>query len=275
MRITALLLFFALLLCACSRQPDSVIFPSEEPLPATEATAIPSSGPVAEPTAAETMTAESEPAEHLHSELYLPGYSAEQITEYFEEVVLDMEYSDGTGDVFRLQKWLSPLYYQIYGSPSERDLEVLEELCRQLNAIPGFPGIYPAAEIPQQNVSINFLDPDAFRDSFSEAVNGEDAFGAAQFWFYTMTNELHTARIGCRTDLDQNTRDSVLQEEIINILGITDTCLRPDSITYQFSNDNTALSDVDMVILKLLYDPAFQCGFDAEACSALIRELYY
>ena len=32
-----------------------------------------------------------------HSELYLPGYTQEQIVEYFKEVILNVEYSDGTG----------------------------------------------------------------------------------------------------------------------------------------------------------------------------------
>lgn len=275
MRCIALVLSFALLLCACAGQTDESVFPAENSVLATEATAAPSSEPPAETTIPETTAAESAPTVPLRSELYLPGYTADQITEYFEEVVLNMEYSDGTGDICRLQKWLTPIYYQVHGEATEEDLEVLSELCRQLNTNPGFPGIYPATEIPQQNVSISFLAPDAFRDSFSDVVNGEEANGAVQFWYYTLTNELYTARIGCRTDLDQDTRSSVLQEEIINSLGITDTVLRPDSITYQYSDDNAALSDVDLLILKLLYDPAFQCGFDAQTCSALIQELYY
>jgi hypothetical protein len=59
------------------------------------------------------------------------------------------------------------------------------------------------------------------------------------------------------------------------LLGITDTVLRPDSVVYQYSNENTALTDVDLVILKLLYDPAIRCGMDAEGCSDVIWGRYY
>lgn len=215
------------------------------------------------------------PTASLHSALYIPEYTPQQIMTYFEEVVLNMEYSDGTGDVTRVQKWIEPICYRFYGMPTDMDKAVLEALFAQLNEIPGFPGIYPAADADQENLSISFLEPDVFRDSFSAVVNGENAYGAAQFWYYTASNELHTARIGYRTDLDQSVRNSILIEEIINTLGISDTVLREDSIVYQYSDENTALSDVDWVIMKLLYDPAVQCGMDADSCGALIEKLYY
>lgn len=226
-------------------------------------------------TVMETAVPETESTASIHSELYLPGYDADTMLEYFEEVVLDMEYTDGTGDVTVVQKWLSPLWYGVYGSPSEEDLQVLEELFAQLNEIPGFPGIRPAEHAGQENVSLHFLEPDAFRENFSHVVQGETADGAAQFWYYTETNELHTARIGYRTDLDQATRSSILVEEIINTLGIGDTVLRPDSVVYQYSDENLVLSDVDLVILKLLYDPAILCGMDYWSCAEVLRERYY
>lgn len=226
-------------------------------------------------TATEIATPVTESTGSIHSVLYLPDYTTEQIQEYFAEVVLDIEYTDGTGDANVVQKWLGPIWYGIYGTPTEEDLAVLRGLFDQLNAIEGFPGIYAAEHEGQENMSLNFLEPKAFREGFSRVVHGEDAYGATQFWYYTDTNELHTARIGYRTDLDQSVRNSVLLEEIINTLGITDTVLRPDSIVYQYSNENTALSDVDLVILKLLYDPAIRCGMNADDCRVIIREHYY
>lgn len=89
------------------------------------------------------------------------------------------------------------------------------------------------------------------------------------------SNEIYSARIGYRTDLDQMTRNSILLEEIVNMLGISDTLLREDSITYQYSNENLALSDVDWILLKLLYHPEILCGMDARSCGEVIEELYY
>lgn len=288
-----LALVLMLILCACTnmQDPDTVqptnqptIQPvpqptdrPQEPEPTDEPEPVPTPEPtdVPEPVPTPQPTAEPVPTPPLHSELYLPDYTAQQITEYFEEVVLNVEYSDGTGEANLVQKWLMPLYYRLYGTPTDTDKEVLNALCEQLNAIPGFPGIYPATEDYPENVSISFLEPETFDASFSEVINGEYAFGAVQFWYYTDSNEIYTGRIGCRTDIDQRERNSVLVEEVINMLGISDTVLRPDSITYQYSNENTRLSDVDLLILRLLCDPAIQCGMDAERCAAIIQELYY
>ena len=66
-----------------------------------------------------------------------------------------------------------------------------------------------------------------------------------------------------------------LLEEVVNMLGISDTVLREDSIVYQYSNDNMALSDVDWVTLKLLYSSDIKSGMDAESCKAVIQKLYY
>ncbi|MBQ2957998.1 MAG: DUF2927 domain-containing protein [Clostridia bacterium] len=210
-----------------------------------------------------------------HSPLYHPDYPPEQIIEYFEEVVLDMEYADGTGDVSLVQKWIAPMRYRIYGFPTDEDLSILTAFFDQLNALPGFPGICAAGEEEAENVTISFLDHEGFYAVFSDMLGGDSAFGATRFWYYTETNDIYTANIGYRTDVGQAARNSILIEEIVNTLGVSDTVLRTDSIVYQYSDDNTALSDVDLIILSLLYDPAIECGMDAESCRAVIRELYY
>lgn len=250
----ALILTVGLLLSGCAKEAlaeETTVAATEITVPVTQST------------------------ESIQATLYLPGYTTEQLQEYFAEVVLDMEYTDGTGDTNVVQKWLGTIWYGIYGTPTEEDLAVLQGLFDQLNAIEGFPGIYAAEQAGQENMSLSFLEPNAFREGFSDVVHGEDAYGATQFWYYTDTNELHTARIGYRTDIDQSVRNSILVEEVINSLGITDTVLRPDSVVYQYSNENTALTDVDLVILKLLYDPAIRCGMDAEDCRDVIWGRYY
>jgi hypothetical protein len=148
-------------------------------------------------------------------------------------------------------------------------------LFAQLNEIPGFPGIYAREEGEPETLMIGFWDPENFNMYFWDFLNGEDAYGATQFWYYNDTNEIYTANVGYRTDIDQSTRTSVLIEEIINMLGVSDTVLRTDSIVYQYSNDNTALSDIDWLILKLLYHPEIQCGMDLDGCRTVIEELYY
>lgn len=263
-----LLLTVSLLFCACSRevpQDDSTLQTTAEQQ--MEMTAA------ATEEVMETISITIEVTRPVFYGTHNADYSAEEIWKYFEEVVLNTEYSSGTGNAQLVQKWMSPIHYRFFGTPTEEDLAVLDGLFAQLNQIPGFPGIHEAAEGETEQLRISFLEPDVFRDSYSSVVDGEDANGAVEFWYYTDTNEIHSARIGYRTDIDQSLRNSILVEEIVNALGISDTVLREDSITYQYSDFNTVLSDVDWILLNLLYHPEIQCGMDAEACAAVVQQL--
>lgn len=266
-----LILTLALLLCACAgTAPEHTSAPPREESHAETDFED-------ETTLTETEPTETQPPETtqpLHTELYLPEYTTQEIVEYFREVVLAMEYADGAGDVSLVQKWMEPILYQIHGDPTEEDLAVLSALFEQLNEIPGFPGIYSSEEVYQTNLNMYFLDEEGFNEDFSQVIQGEAADGAVEFWYDTETNEIHTARIGYRTDIDQSVRNAVLVEEIINMLGISDTTERMDSVVYQYSNDNTQLSQVDWIILKLLYDPAIQCGMDNDSCTEIIQQRY-
>ena len=94
------------------------------------------------------------------------------------------------------------------------------------------------------------------------------------FWYED--NAIYDATICYRTDLDQYLRNSVILEEIYNGLGpVQDTDLRSDSIIYSAFSEPQSLTEIDELILKLLYHPDILCGMNAEECEAVIRELYY
>ena len=275
-----LILLLVLALCGCAAPAAPSTEPTTEPT--VSVTTVPETT-VPETTVPETTVPETTVPETtvppttapLHSEFYLEDFSVEEIITYFNEVVLQVEYTDGTGDPSRVQKWLQPITCSIQGEPTMEDQQVLEQFFAELNQVPGFPGIRLAQPGEYANMPLSFLDADAFVSEFSQVVNGEDAWGACQFWYWTDTNELYEARIGYRTDIPQLDRCSILLEEIVNSIGITDTLRRSDSIVYQDSNENLQPSVVDWLILKLLYHPDIQCGMDAQQCEQVIRELYY
>lgn len=270
-----LILLLVLALCGCAAPAAPSTEPTTEPTGSV--TTVPETT-VPETTVPETTVPETTvppTTEPLHSEFYLEDFTVEEVITYFNEVVLQVEYTDGTGDPSRVQKWLQPITCSIHGEPTMEDQQVLEQFFAELNQMPGFPGIRLAQEGNFVNLTMDFLGPEDFRSAFSDVVNGEDAWGACQFWYWTDTNELYDARIGYRTDIPQRDRCSIILEEIVNCLGITDTIRRSDSIVYQDSNDNLQPSDMDWLILKLLYHPDIQCGMDAQQCEQIIRELYY
>lgn len=216
---------------------------------------------------AEEMTGETEQTE----ETSLP---IDEVINYFCEVVLKTEYSDGVGDATLVQKWTDRICYRIYGEATEQDKLILTEFFQQLNEIEGFPGIVPAGENDLTDLALYFYDYESFNRSFGEFLNYEMADGAVQYWYYTDTNVIYDARIGYRTDVDQYTRNSVLLEEVFNGLGITDTVLREDSIAYQGFSQPQELSEIDWLMIKLLYHPKMKAGMNREECARLIREIY-
>ena len=207
----------------------------------------------------------------ISTQAHLP---IDEVINYFCEVVLKTEYSNGVGDATLVQKWADKIRYRIYGEATEQDKRVLTGFIEQLNEIEGFPGIVPAGENDLTDLAIYFYDYEKFNQSFGEFLNYELADGAVQYWYYTDTNVIYDARIGYRTDIDQYTRNSVILEEIFNGLGITDTVLREDSIAYQGFSQPQELSEIDWLMIKLLYHPKMKAGMNREECVKVIREIY-
>lgn len=263
-KYASFLLAIALLLClfGCAAS-DAPAASTTESIPPT----------TAEPTV--ESTADTGPSTPLHTDLYVVGVSNKLMFRYFKEIVLSSEYAGNSVTATLVRKWTRPIYYKIEGNATDEDLTTLNKLFEQLNKIEGFPGIHPAEGGNAANLDISFLSPADFKDSFSDSVHGEDAYGAAQSWYYDDSFEVHKGRIGYRTDIPQEERKSVLLEEIVNILGTSDSELRNDSIVYQHSNANTALTEIDWAILKLLYNPMIKCGMNDAACKTVLEQLYY
>lgn len=195
----------------------------------------------------------------------------EDVIRYFNEVCLDAEFSNA-GDATLLQKWAAPIVYRIYGEPTAEDLEVLTDFTQWLNDIEGFPGISPVQDGQTENLSIHFCTQQALLDILGTQFAGTD--GGVTFW-YNGNNEIYKGTICYRTDIDQEVRNSVILEEIYNGLGpVQDTALRPDSIIYSGYSIPQALTEIDELLLQLLYHPSLTCGMNAARCEAAIRQLW-
>lgn len=210
-----------------------------------------------------------------HSELYNEKYNVEDVIMYFNEVVLNTEYSTGTGDNKLVQRWDVPISYRFVGEYTDEDKLILEELFAELNAIYGFPGVSQTEEAEEPNLYIYFEGREELNDRFLDFLQGEYVDGVARYWYYDDTNDIHTGSIGYWKDMERDVRKSVLLEEVINCLGLGDTDLRQDSIVYQYGSENTDLSEMDWLILKLMYHPRIRCGMGVAECEEIIRELYY
>lgn len=209
--------------------------------------------------------------EVVHSPMYIDGLEVEEVIQYFNEVCLDAEIIN-SGNAHLLQKWNEPIYYKLNGDPTQQDINVVNNFTNWLNTIDGFPGIYEAQDSQNANLQIHFCTQTDMLTLMGEGFTGLD--GAVTFWY--ANDIIYNAIICCRTDLSQVLRNSVILEEIYNGLGpIQDTQLRPDSIIYSGYSEPQHLTDIDELILKLLYHPQLQCGMTAAECENAIRQLYY
>ena len=101
-----LILLLVLALCGCAAPAA----PSTEPAtaPTMPMTTVPETT-IPETTIPETTVPETTvpvTTAPPHSEFYLEDFPVEEIITYFNEVVLQVEYTNGTGDPSRVQKWL-------------------------------------------------------------------------------------------------------------------------------------------------------------------------
>lgn len=198
----------------------------------------------------------------------------EDVIRYFNEVVLDSEFSDG-GNAKLVQKWDNPIVYWVGGSPTDADIAVMESFMDTVNGIPGFPGYVAGDQEYLSDLRIYFCDGEEMENRMGPNFANGLFDGAVTFW-YDGENRLYSEVICIRHDIDQQIRNSVIAEELYNGLGpVQDTVLREDSIIYQYGSEVQSLSNVDLLLLKLLYHPEIQRGMNAEECTAVIRQLYY
>ena len=205
-----------------------------------------------------------------HSPLYIEGLGVDELIGYFAEVCLDTEFGDKEANQY-VRKWVRPIYYRVHGTPSAEDTMSLKKIIDAVNAIPGFPGIYPGND-SNCNLDIYFCGQQEFNSIMGSDFEG--SWGGVSFWYENY--RIYSEKIAIRTDIPQENRRSIIPEEIYNGLGpVQDTENRFDSIIYQWSDLNTVMSREDELILKLLYSTAIMPGMDYERCAAAIRELYY
>lgn len=267
----SVILVLGMLLCllsGCGSHSTPIPIPTPTMAPIVTSTPAPTSTPTPTPTVAPTET----PAPPEHSELYIPGVGVEEVIQYFNEVCLDAEIIN-SGDPSRLQRWEMPIRYICEGAYTDEDKVILENFVEGLNALEGFPGMEETKESSLANLRIHFCDQEEYLKIMGEGYSGTD--GGVTFW-YNGDDEIYDAIIGYRTDISQEVRNSVILEEVYNGLGpIQDTQLRLDSIIYSGYTIPQSLTQVDELILKLLYHPQMKCGMNAADCEEVIRQLYY
>lgn len=178
--------------------------------------------------------------------------------ELCEQCIYTSEYGDNHSGLVR---WEEPLRIYVGGTPTSADLETLDTFCIQLACrVPGLPNISRVEDEFAANVCIYFVPLNQIK--YYNPNYEEGNWGFVTYWYNDW--KLDQMVIVIATDVtDQKDRNHLIMEEITNGLGVAnDHYEYKDSITYQPWTTVQALSEVDWMMLNMIYHPDIEPGMD-------------
>ena len=196
------------------------------------------------------------------------GYSLKDITDYFSDIALHTEYGTDTNCI---HKWSAPILVYIKGSPTAQDLAVIQNIFRKMNSVKGFPSISETSSDELANLVITFADDNEYRNITPANIN-DSTDGFASCWWQGAS--IFKAKIGIRTSISQNERNSVIWEELVQATGLqNDSYTYPDSLFYQGYNEVQEPTTLDWILFEILYHPAITVGMSEAECVNIINEI--
>ncbi len=193
------------------------------------------------------------------------GYSATVILEYFDEVAMRVEYGVSA---YAVHKWVSPVKLYVGGTPTSKDLQVLDDIFNAMNRTEGFPGISLVPREDDANVCMYFYPDDQYNE-ITPADITDLTDGFATCWF--QNSAIIKSRIGIRTSMSQHERNSVIWEELVQCTGLqNDSYKYPNSLFYQGYNEVQEPTTLDWILFEVLYHPSIQPGMNLKEVSEVL-----
>jgi len=160
-----------------------------------------------------------------------------------------------------LKRWEEEIRIYAYGSPTNSDLATLDHFIMQLSfRCPFLPPIKRVNSESSANVTIYF----GPLETLGNHINGyvKNNWG---FFTYTYSNSgynIYRGKIAIASDVTkQKQRNHLIMEELVGVLGMAnDHELYSDSIVYAPWTETQQLSDIDWLMLNMLYHPSLSCG---------------
>ena len=170
-----------------------------------------------------------------------------------------------------LTRWQKPIRIWVGGTPTGKDLNELDSFLMQLSfRVPGLPAISRVKTEEEANIRIYFVKYQNMPRYVQNFQSGSWGF----FSYYENKGVIYKADIAIARDkASQNARYHILKEELTGALGLpNDHLVYTDSILYQKYTVTRQLSEVDWLMLNMLYSPVTRPGMTwSEAEDALIN----
>ena len=171
-----------------------------------------------------------------------------------------------------LSRWEGPIRICLTGSPSSDDRQQLNQFIMEIAThCPNVPNIHLVNSEQDADVTI-YYGP---LNTLAQHVNyyHEGNWGAFSY-HYNSRHVIVSGKVGIATDKNNAaSKRHLLREELIGVLGLTnDHSMYSDSILYQEWTTVGQLSDVDWLMLNMLYDPDLSCNMSAAEARRILLE---
>lgn len=193
-------------------------------------------------------------------------YSQEEVS-YFVDVALGAEFGGATR---RIRKWQSDIRIKVAGTPTAEDERTQEQLTSELQTLA--VGLSFSFVEDDANVELFIVPASEFNTYEPNYVPGNLGF----FWvFWSGSSWIYRARILITTEgVTQQERSHLMREELTQSLGLMNDSNRyPESIFYQGWTDVVQFTELDKVLIQMLYDPEVRPGMTEEQAIAVQENL--
>jgi hypothetical protein len=180
-----------------------------------------------------------------------------QILDYFEEIALKREYSDGSFDGV-VCRWQEPIRVSVNGSYTQDDYDWLLAHINYLNSLGCLPAISITAEA-DANFHVFFTELEHLLDVIPGYVEGNWGFISIN---WDSSGQVYLANMGIASDVtNQKQRNHLILEEFTQGLGLlNDGYEYPDSIFQAEWTETQSISALDEWMIRLLYSPSIEAG---------------
>ena len=191
--------------------------------------------------------------------------------EGFFTAAFSSEYGDEGRNM--LIRWASPLKLYIQGNPTGEDTDALHSFLKAIEEkVPGLPGISFTSIKEEATVVISFV-------PFAQMAENLSTYEPDNWGFmncFDAGGDIRYGLIAIASDVTgQLDRNHLLQEEFVNMLGLTDDIdFAEDSIIYQPYTRTQSLAAVDYEMLNLLYSPFLTAGMTQDQAKEKLAEIF-
>ena len=200
--------------------------------------------------------------------------SRHDICRYFRDIALNTEFGESS---HAISKWESPLLLYIGGTPGNEELATLQEICDELNKIPGFPGVTRVDDEASANFIYTFMDADQY-DKWERSHGILGSLGLTCVTFDEPGTRILHVDIGIKNTDDRYSegvfsKTTTIWEEFIQGTGLlNDTLLYSETLFYNGAYDVPKATAFDWIVFRILYLPQIQNGMTYLNCLPYIYE---